>query len=377
MTARWKLPQSNKAATGKLFRRTPFLKGDVPVQLGPQQDFWALQRTWPNPPPSVQGTFQNTVFQYANLSPPGDWNAANTMLRPPQVVWMTPRGVYNYFIQIQYTTQPLVDTTTYTHGAGENPIGILVGNPAYFYAIETTETDLMPGTSQIFDQVISRMKSLRPGKTWGFNMGDVPGTFQITYESYSYSSTRVGATPISTHGPPTTIGQTGSNRYAGINAHNTIICPDQGFTKKFLGPDFLHVYAGAPAYSYLPAGRVNLVYEDHTAVTPYQQFGGGSPSQDIGPSYPLLTNRANLTLSLAEAELKACFRNFIRYACFLWGTADSAGDAYGRQIATDLKDFGFQYMGYMVDLTVDSVWKAIAGHFNFDPATGKDLIPGS
>jgi hypothetical protein len=309
-------------------RRSRFLGGSARTYFAPGQD------------PRATGHYQN----------PTDWPAAGTLLRVPQVVWLS--GYFGYFLNMQ------------VHATIRGPMTL--ANPSGLYPFTNHYAEYHLRFRDMLDAVAARVNALRPNRTWVLNAPWLNSDLSDT----------TWALPL---------GGSGS-------AHNKclqLLAPPQG--SPFFGTDFLHVNLGMAATSKDPVGGTLVWDSPHEAAIWYDAAGLAQLNGDVANFLASDTwQRPRADWVAARGVMRGASTRL--YGCRMdWSDLDPALDAFPfdyvhtlpagvdfsntllRAMCEDMADEGYAYGGDCDDLTADALVALIAGHFGFDPGTGRDL----
>lgn len=335
-----------------------------------------------------------SAMEIKDYAPPGDWPAAGTLLRMPQVVWLS--------------SVPNKDTQNIYHASGTlHPYGGAGGSCPYeiFYSIQAVSATRYSGISGILSEVQGILENLRGGRTW----------IEIPNWGFHPSDPDPNSPATSDNQPNNFMG----NTYPIMRAPSQLPLPGENTALDWFGTDFLHCYFGYLKYDSFqpePLSLLRLQYDGtnapitsdayvnsalnlrrgiprfrrysarawSTANLPVPTFRIGNNTVLNNPYYPHYSGSCSrpgggfdppgtwddLAISTSSAALSD-----------LLNTPGSSLDSdriHGTSMANLVDDlagqgYDFQVAGDLGTLTADSLVQVIADHFHFDPSTGKDL----
>lgn len=388
-----KAPSSYPALKGKLVKASSFTDGSVKTFFAPGQTEYA----------PATATYEN----------PTSWRPRGSLLKMPQVVWLSCHFPYSFFDDTSvppfgepHTTfrDPLEPDASWDPyfavwgGASFSGYERTWGNPGgewdYPGYVENlwTVSEVVDGTGSIpgsmplwidgvyqtwwvddrpfytargdldtvFQSVKSSIESIRPGKTW------------VYINHWWFTQTPQFETCPHLIAPPT--------------------------DTPYVGTDFLHMYFGLASYQgpnwSAPPGSYPSPYGLHGTENmngySYRITSLCNPEPGTG----LLTAMKSQVHDASVLRVRAATDRFAGFRVMLFGTDvplinwenTSGGWVTGtfsnvtddhttflQQEATDLSSYGYSYEGMGTGISADTIKNKIAAHFGFNPSTGADL----
>jgi hypothetical protein len=308
------------------FSRNHFLSGKIHTFFGPEQKITAVN----------------------NYSPPARWPAAGSLLRVPQVVWLTA-----YFPLAPFGFTPTYDLDVFDFSP---PFHTPYTVPNHFYE----EATRLLG---VFGEAKDAIEGVRKNKTFV----SVTPIFDLDIAGYKLF-------------------------FVGPNTNYVQVQAPAADADDFFGTDFLHICAGDVGVA------VGDSYESTISESfPYRNGGFffNTPSMD--------SFLASDGWVAAAAQIAGSYDKFRRYAAMLfphnldwsdwpsdirnpphpWSATytpfpglqlhTASNQLLTARIASELADVGFSMPGTSDEVTADSLVALIAEHYGFDPSTGDDL----
>lgn len=295
---------------GFTFSRGKFLDGTLKTYYGPGQR--------PDSGPVQAVDYQAGGFPWRDYSPPDDWPGAGTLLRVPQVAWLSlllDGRASHIGTTVEGSGDLLVPSVTWW---GANALHDF----AWAFEYQNVIKDQFDRLIAIFVAVKGRIEGLRPGRTWvmipDWGVRDDPTLFPTQVQDGFHNGLNLWT----------------RNSFPCMRAPHRV-SEDGTPNEAWFGVDFLHVYAGQLFYDFADA-------EDAFPVRfPWDGTGGdpdpsANSSDDLASLFSCYGN--------SHADVLLADRNFSRYAVRAWdaGGLDWAGAFTG--------DFG---VGFIISSTVE------------------------
>lgn len=344
MSSKGKLP-SFLPAKGHLFSRGQFLDGTFTTYFGPKQ---------PVDP--------DVAYQ-----PPTDWPKAGSLLRIPQVVWLS----------LGWNTAPVDFNST---GDGVN------------YAFYTNDVlTQMRSIAAIFAEVKSTIESLRPNQTWV----EIIDEYGDNYPALDYTLVNDSNQVPWMFVPPTTdpfFATKFLRIWAGYAGAGQPDNSDANLNSIYFGCDYNiqdHDSDSETTWFQIDTGLVATVVTNVIGSTAYQNSLSLVPvAFPLFPLYAVHFYAVDIDNSVMDnsAEQHAVHNNTNPALANELNDEDAKANdgvlctakyfitqAIVAQCEHDFSEYGFVYMGGTSAITVNSIIQEIANYFGFDPETGKDV----